>query len=61
MTTPHPLELCQAAVLPQRRRKRSSARVADGVGGKTAAANATDEEKKGGEHQYKGHMRSSLA
>ena len=45
-TAPHSLEHCQAAVLPQRRRKRSRARVADAVAEKTAAANATDEEIK---------------
>ena len=42
-TAPHSLEPCQAAVFPQRRRKRSRARLADAVVLKTAAAKVTDE------------------
>ena len=47
-TAPHSLELCQTAALPKRCRKFSRTRVVDTVVVKTATANATGEEMKGG-------------
>ena len=44
-TAPHLLEHCQTVALPQRRRKRSRARLADVVMDYSAAANATDTER----------------